>query len=877
MSEKTTDFAEREKALRAEHEQEARKLKQKISALEAELVLHRETKNQLARDLDSARTDLADQRQTFKSGLAAVSEKNTDLEARLLTAMQRIRELEAGIHTSVSPTPPTQRRAVTEPQESTQATPETPHPDSSQQQQQQQENMLTSTGLNDKSEEMAPEGSSESKPSLEPSSHASSLSIDVEAIHAEYQEKIAALQASTQAANKELHQELEQTKSQLESARSEKEIVETKLRRVETELDGQLKDVETLREQIRQMNKTCEQLRTMCKALQGEADRMRRERDEQDEKLRDARKELETLKAEHSEVLLKKEWAENKFGSQEEKIQSLTTELAGAKKKLTELREEGEHIRQTYKAAVESMQETREKSGAAVDAALQTQQGLQRQLDAEKKAHADTKAEANAIQSRNAEQGARIAQLEHDLQESQDNGERLKSLVAKLQLEIKELAALKDENDSLKKARSALEQENSMILSASERCSKTLEKTQAQVRELQAQVESLREGMGRLEVEKTGVHTQAAEATRELEEVKLRRDELEEELQRTRRHLDEAIQERSSSVGEITYLTSQINSLEEEKQSLTVKYEEALEEVKTLKRKHANALKDMSRQLQQAQRKVDSLQQSSTNGSSGSNNGSGVGGGAVHSSNAASGEMVSVRSSAASESPTGSPPSTPDLRRMRASSIDKGMSSILLGSPEPRAPSLHSAASFSTAPGTPQGSTAHLVPHATVAELRLDHGSGHRRTMSSSSHSSAGGGLRLEEENQHLLDKVCKLQRELEKREEKVAFYATHVEDLTEELKKKSHIIQDYLVRERRGTVAPQVPVPQVQSMPSKKASAAMSLFGGSKPTAPNGMTMEQLLEVNRTLQEVLEDTLLKNIELKGNLDVMSKQLSSTS
>lgn len=65
------------------------KLRRQVGALEAEIVLHKETKDQLARDLDAARSDLADQRRTFKASLASLSSKNTDLETRLKLLQQQ--------------------------------------------------------------------------------------------------------------------------------------------------------------------------------------------------------------------------------------------------------------------------------------------------------------------------------------------------------------------------------------------------------------------------------------------------------------------------------------------------------------------------------------------------------------------------------------------------------------------------------------------------------------------------------------------------------------------------------------------------------------------------------------------------------------------
>merc|ERR1711976_1109316 len=52
-----------------------------------------------------------------------------------------------------------------------------------------------------------------------------------------------------------------------------------------------------------------------------------------------------------------------------------------------------------------------------------------------------------------------------------------------------------------------------------------------------------------------------------------------------------------------------------------------------------------------------------------------------------------------------------------------------------------------------------------------------------------------------------------------------------------------------------------------------MSSLYGSK-VADSGMTLELSLEINKKLQAVLEDTLLKNITLKENMNTLGQEIS---
>lgn len=55
-----------------------------------------------------------------------------------------------------------------------------------------------------------------------------------------------------------------------------------------------------------------------------------------------------------------------------------------------------------------------------------------------------------------------------------------------------------------------------------------------------------------------------------------------------------------------------------------------------------------------------------------------------------------------------------------------------------------------------------------------------------------------------------------------------------------------------------------------------MSSLYNSK-VADSGMTLELSLEINKKLQAVLEDTLLKNITLKDNINTLGQEISKIS
>lgn len=73
-------------------------------------------------------------------------------------------------------------------------------------------------------------------------------------------------------------------------------------------------------------------------------------------------------------------------------------------------------------------------------------------------------------------------------------------------------------------------------------------------------------------------------------------------------------------------------------------------------------------------------------------------------------------------------------------------------------------------------------------------------------------------------------------------------------------IIQSYILREESGTLSSEAS--DFNKVHLSRRGGIMASLYTSHP-ADNGLTLELSLEINRKLQAVLEDTLLKNITLK--------------
>ncbi|CAN7990745.1 unnamed protein product [Ixodes hexagonus] len=134
-----------------------------------------------------------------------------------------------------------------------------------------------------------------------------------------------------------------------------------------------------------------------------------------------------------------------------------------------------------------------------------------------------------------------------------------------------------------------------------------------------------------------------------------------------------------------------------------------------------------------------------------------------------------------------------------------------------------------------------------------------------------GGPPETQPDVQLLLERIVRLQKSLARKKDKLDFLEEHVGHLVLELKNKSRIIQNYVAREEAGALTPSSMDCNKEEL-SRRGGIMASVFGSQPLDA--GMTLELSLEMNRKLQLVLEDTLLKNITLKESMDTLGQEIA---
>nr|XP_014348083.1 PREDICTED: coiled-coil domain-containing protein 186 isoform X1 [Latimeria chalumnae]XP_014348084.1 PREDICTED: coiled-coil domain-containing protein 186 isoform X1 [Latimeria chalumnae]XP_014348086.1 PREDICTED: coiled-coil domain-containing protein 186 isoform X1 [Latimeria chalumnae] len=121
-----------------------------------------------------------------------------------------------------------------------------------------------------------------------------------------------------------------------------------------------------------------------------------------------------------------------------------------------------------------------------------------------------------------------------------------------------------------------------------------------------------------------------------------------------------------------------------------------------------------------------------------------------------------------------------------------------------------------------------------------------------------------------LIERIVRLQKAHARKNEKMEFMEDHIRQLIDEIRKKTRIIQSYILREESGTLSSEAS--DFNKVHLSRRGGIMASLYTSHP-ADSGMTLDLSLEINRKLQAVLEDTLLKNITLKENLQTLGTEI----
>ncbi|NXO38901.1 CC186 protein, partial [Locustella ochotensis] len=605
----------------------------------------------------------------------------------------------------------------------------------------------------------------------------------------------AAAKNTIQQLHKEMAFRMEQANKKCEEARHEKETMVMKYVRGEKESLDLRKEKEVLERRLRDANKEIEKLTNKIKQLSQEKGRLHQLYETKDGEATRLNREIEKLKEEINSHVIKVKWAQNKLKTEMDSHKETKDRLKDAMTKLTEAKEEGDQIRKNCQEMIKSYQESEEIKSNELDAKFRVTKGeLEKQIQ-EKSDHLEVHhAKIKELEDlkRTFKEGmdelrtlrTKVKCLEDERLRTEDELSKYKEIINRQKSEIQNLLdrvktvdQLQDQHQRDEQEINALKEEIDGFNSLVADLQKDIEGSRKRESELLVFTEKLTSKNAQLQSENNSLQSQLdklsyseRELQNQLECVQQTKDDLAMRLQK----------EEDQRKSEVDTLQAQLASEQEEVSALKTRVDELKDDLATQKRKHAANLKDLTKQLQLARRKLD---------------------------------------------------------QMENGNYDKEVSSM--GSRSSSSGSLNA-----------RSSTEDRSPENTGSAVAVD--------------------SFPEVDKAVLVERILRLQKAHARKNEKMEFMEDHIKQLVEEIRKKTKIIQSYILREEAGTLSSEAS--DFNKVHLSRRGGIMASLYTSHP-ADSGLTLELSLEINRKLQAVLEDTLLKNITLKENLQTLGTEI----
>ncbi|NXD78329.1 CC186 protein, partial [Halcyon senegalensis] len=605
----------------------------------------------------------------------------------------------------------------------------------------------------------------------------------------------AAAKNAIQQLHKEMAFRMEQANKKCEEARHEKETMVMKYVRGEKESLDLRKEKEILERRVRDANKEIEKHINKIKQLSQEKGRLHQLYEAKDGEATRLNKEIEKLKEEINSHVIKVKWAQNKLKTEMDSHKETKERLKDAMTKLTEAKEEADQIRKNCQEMIKTYQESEEIKSNELDAKLRVTKGeLEKQIQ-EKSDHLEVHhAKIKELEDlkRTFKEGmdelrtlrTKVKCLEDERLRTEDELSKYKEIINRQKTEIQNLLdkvktvdRLQDQHQRDEQEISALKEEVDGFNSLVADLQKDIEGSRKRESELLIFTEKLTSKNAQLQSENNSLQSQLdklsyseRELQNQLECVQQAKDDLATKLQK----------EEAQRKLEVETLQAQLASEQKELAALKTHVDELKDELATQKRKHAANLKDLTKQLQLARRKLD---------------------------------------------------------QMENGNYDKEVSSM--GSRSSSSGSLNA-----------RSSNEDRSPENTGSSVAVD--------------------SFPEVDKSVLVERILRLQKAHARKNEKMEFMEDHIKQLVEEIRKKTKIIQSYILREEAGTLSSEAS--DFNKVHLSRRGGIMASLYTSHP-ADSGLTLELSLEINRKLQAVLEDTLLKNITLKENLQTLGTEI----
>ncbi|XP_059254627.1 coiled-coil domain-containing protein 186 isoform X2 [Mustela nigripes] len=580
-----------------------------------------------------------------------------------------------------------------------------------------------------------------------------------------------------------------------EEARQEKEAMVMKYVRGEKESLDLRKEKEILERKLRDANKESEKNTNKIKQLSQEKGRLHQLYETKESETTRLTREIDKLKEDINSHVIKVKWAQNKLKAEMDSHKETKDKLKETTTKLTQAKEEADQIRKNCQDMIKTYQESEEIKSNELDAKLRVTKGelekqMQEKSDQLEMHHAKIK-ELEDLK-RTFKEGmdelrtlrTKVKCLEDERLRTEDELSKYKEIINRQKAEIQNLLdkvkivdQIQEQHQRGKQEIENLKEEVESLNSLINDLQKDIEGSRKRESELLLFTEKLTSKNAQLQSESNSLQSQFDKLSYSESQLQSQC----EQMKQTNTNLESRLsKEEELRKEEVQTLQAELTCRQTEVKALSTQVEELKDELVTQRRKHASSVKDLTKQLQQARKKLDQVE----NGS-----------------------------------------------------YDKEVSSM--GSRSSSSGSLNA-----------RSSAEDRSPENTGSSVAVDNFPEVDKAM--------------------LIERIVRLQKAHARKNEKIEFMEDHIKQLVEEIRKKTKIIQSYILREESGTLSSEAS--DFNKVHLSRRGGIMASLYTSHP-ADSGLTLDLSLEINRKLQAVLEDMLLKNITLKENLQTLGTEI----
>ncbi|XP_008275796.1 uncharacterized protein C10orf118 homolog [Stegastes partitus] len=610
-----------------------------------------------------------------------------------------------------------------------------------------------------------------------------------------------AAKAALQHMQKETTYRLEQVNKKCDEARQEKEAMVMKYVRGEKEALDLRRDKESLEKRLREASKEVDRQALRGNQLAQEKGRLQQLYDAKEGEVGRFTREVEKLKEEINSHLIKVKWAQNKLKSEADAHKETKDKLRETTSKLAQAKEETEQIRKNCQDMIRTYQESEELKSNELDAKLRETKGeleknrqeqtdqlevhrvKAKELEDLKRSYKESMDELETLRTKLKCLEDERPRWEDELSKYREIINRQKAEIGRQREKLEEVTALQEQHQRDEQELTSLREEVDGLTNQMADLHRDVQGSREREAELLGFTEKLSSKNAQLQSESNALQSQLDQLTSRFTEHQAKLEETNRQLEDKSRQLK---QEEVLRQQEVQGLQEERAALQAEVAQLKTRVDELRDELVTQKRKQAANIKDLTKQLTQARKRLEQVENGGCDRDASS--------------------MGSRSSSSGS------------LNARHGGS----------GSVEERSPESQSGPSVVVVDSFPEVDKAVLV------------------------------------------ERIVRLQKALARKQEKIEFMEDHIKQLVEEIRKKTKIIQSYVLREESGALSSEAS--DINKAHLSRRGGIMASLYTSHP-ADSGLTLDLSLEINRKLQAVLEDTLLKNITLKENLQTLGAEI----